>query len=236
MKKKKSLFIEGGDLKSWIYISIIILFAVIMFLILFFGKESTYHIYKNECHNETTRGIIKCFGNEGFEIVDKGITGKFNFWANKEAVKYCIEHNQTEWVVNFNSGQQEINIKDLTRKQTSDASAEICAVGNISKEVCNKTEVDEIYLRCINEIGNSIPCDSVPKESYKKDEITINGITKIVKIIQDDETGFKHAYYIGLIKKSDITKEWLNNNCDGCMANQEGKCLYYKCGSYEVII
>lgn len=109
-----------------------------------------------------------------------------------------------------------------------------------TEQKCEKVEVEEIYRRCFNWVGDLIPCESVPKENiFERDRQTReNGFTYATKIFHNMTTDNYFAYFTDFISKKDLTKELLSQNCDFIIPKRcenikdcEG---YYKCGDYEV--
>jgi len=117
---------------------------------------------------------------------------------------------------------------------------------------CDWEEVDEINIHCFNSFMEVINCDEIPKENpfyvkevYKKmgyrDRVTntFSGLETLrdIEYFGEDKNGNSEYenYLIQLIKKEELSIEWLENNCKCSLCiNQEGSPSYpeyaYLCG------
>lgn len=176
------------------YIITIGLGVGIAFLIIWYFNIQpmpNYHIYKNECHNETQY----LEDNAKIYLFQKGY---------EQNTSYRIDITPT-YIKDF----------DLGRK--------------IVTEVCNKNEVDEIIYKYTPTTYLSF-CLSKGKD-FDRCILETNKITEMYSDWNDTNI---------TIKKSDITKEWLNKNCEFVIPKEcptLDKCkTYYKCVKYEVYI
>lgn len=216
MKSKYKL----PDFILWIILGLII--SVVIY-ILGYSPQEEFTIYKNECENKTLYDFeIRVYDRDCVEIQEvESRNEHFIFYKPQTSQLFC--DNYEDYGIGYDFGMRVISQKYNYIK---------------TEQVCNQIEVDEI------ETGNLKVNVEV---NMNKNWIIAEGQANLKELCGDDL--YKPAVNNSnckiikeIISKKDITKEWLEENCN-CMdicvdlkCSNRNKCEYYKCFSdYEVL-